>query len=107
MTTRLPCSLRARLALGISISTMARARRSLSALSWPSVNGMAGAGRFGPAGSGGGAVSFVIVVLLGGLLVGLCEFAAPIMDPCRRSSDDEAAGPGRAARPLHFAAKEE
>jgi hypothetical protein len=29
------------------------------------------------------------------------------MDPCRRSSDDEAAGPGRAARPLQFAAKEE
>jgi hypothetical protein len=66
MTTRLPCSLRARLALGISISTMARARRSLSALSWPLVNGMAGTGRFGPAGSGGGAVSFV--VLLGGLM---------------------------------------
>jgi hypothetical protein len=35
MTTRLPCSLRAQLALGINISTMARARRSLSALSWP------------------------------------------------------------------------
>jgi hypothetical protein len=58
--------------------------------------------RFGPAGSGGGAVSFVIVVLL----AGSCEFAAPNYGPCGRSSDDEAAGPGRAARPLHFAAKE-
>src|SRR5580700_4382195 len=41
----LALQLEARLALGISISTMARARRSLSALSWPLVNGMAGAGR--------------------------------------------------------------
>ena len=61
-------------------------------------------GSFGSAGSGGGAVSFVIVVLLGGLMR---IRRPPIMDPCRRSSDDEAAGPGRAARPLQFAPKEE
>jgi hypothetical protein len=69
---------------------MARARRSLSALSWPLVNGIAGAGRFGPAGSGGGAVSFVIVVLLGGLM----RIRRPNYGPMPFSSDDEAAGPG-------------
>jgi hypothetical protein len=109
MTTRLPCSLRALLALSISISisisisTMARARRSQSALSWPLVNGMAGAAASGLQGPAGGGH------------IRRCRpprrahanSPPPIMNPCRRSSDDEAAGPGRAARPLQFAPKEE
>jgi hypothetical protein len=99
MTTRLPASLRARLALGISTSTMARSRRSRVELAVGERNGRSG--RFGPAGSGGGTVTFVLVVLLGGLT----RIRRPKYDPCRRSSDDEAAGPGRAARPFSLSQK--
>jgi hypothetical protein len=42
------------------------------------VNGLAGAARFGPAGSGGGTVTFVVVVLLGGFMR---KFAAPKYGP--------------------------
>jgi hypothetical protein len=101
MTTRLPCSLRARLALGISISTMARARRSLSALSWPLVNGMAGRAALGLEGPAAGRS----YSSLSSSLAGSGEFAAPIMDPCRHSSDDEAAGSGACRPPPSFCGK--